>query len=291
MALTGNYKDIYFIMDRLHQQYGFDNIVLTDVAENIWDIMGYIGNPDIFEKKYSEITITNFRGTLPVDFYSLDQGTVTEKDSLIPLTNNLDELSLLGNNSTTLDPDTDPYTYKIVNGYIFTGVEETTILLHYKAFPIDTNNLPLVPSHPKALRLVVDFVAENLAMKYWMLDKLTKDKFDYINKEALYSRAAFRSSALTMDLNTIERYKNRYLSLLIHPDMYDTNFKYMGSKAHTSTSANSPSEEYLIISTSTAGVFTILLEGTGDILINWGDGSANTTVSLLNNGVVSTTHT
>lgn len=290
MALTGNYKDIYFVLDRLHLRYGFDEVSLYDVAEHIWDIMGYIGNPDVFEKKYAEITISNFRGTLPTDFYSLDQGSVSELDTFTPLTSSLDELSLLGDNNTSLDVDTESYTFKIVNGYIFCGIEETTLVVQYKAFPVDSNNLPLIPDHPKAIRLVVDYIAEALAMKFYMRDKLTKQKFDVIQQEALFSRASFRSSALTLDVNTIERMKNRAISLLVHPDMHDNNFMSMGSKVIQGKNAITASVDTLVISTTIAGAFTISLEGFGDVLINWGDGSAVETVALDNLGLIATTH-
>jgi len=41
--LSGKHISVDYIVERLHHDYGFDNITLSDILEYIWDVVGFIG--------------------------------------------------------------------------------------------------------------------------------------------------------------------------------------------------------------------------------------------------------
>lgn len=235
MAFNGNYVDIDFIMDKLHSDYPFDDIEYNEVAEDIWDVISYVADPSTFETTFAEVVIADFRGTLPTDFYSIVPGTVMEKSTNIPFTTSTDLMDRFSTNTTILaDTDALEYTYKIVKGYIFTGMEDGTLMINYKAFPVE-NGLPLVPDHAKAIRMVVDYIAEKLAFKLMLSDKLSERKYDRILQKSCWSTASWKTASKVPSIDTMERLKNIHLNILRNPNMHDNQFKHLGTRAKVYT--------------------------------------------------------
>jgi len=235
MALNGNYVTIDFIMDKLDTDYGFDDIEYNEVAENIWDVIGYVSDPSTFERKFAEVVIADFRGILPTDFYSIVDGTIMEKDSLIPYIESTDLMDRFSGDTTILaDTDALDYSYRIIEGYLYTGTEDTTVMVSYKAFPTDSN-LPLIPDHPKTIRAVTNYCAEKIAFKLMLKDKLSERKYDIIRQESLFTTAAYKTSSKIPSIDGMERLKNIHLNILRNPNMHDNNFKYLGTRSKVFT--------------------------------------------------------
>jgi hypothetical protein len=235
MAFNGAYVDMDFILDKLHQDYPFDDIHPNDIAEDIWDIIGIVADPDTFTTEFDEIVIADHRGTLPSDFYSIVPGTVMEKSTNIPLVTSTDLMDRFSSNTTILaDTDALEYTYKIQKGYIYTGLEDGTVMISYKAFPVE-NNLPLVPDHAKAIRMVVDYIAEKIAFRLMLSDKLSERKYEYILQKSCWSTGSWKTASKIPSTDTMERLKNMHLNLLRNPNMHDNQFKHLGTRAKVYT--------------------------------------------------------
>jgi len=237
MALNGSYVTVDFIIDKLETDFGFDDIEYNEVVENIWDIVGYVSDPSSFERKFDEIVIADYRGELPTDIYSIVDGTVMEKDSKIPLIESTDLMDRFSDDTTILaDTDALDYTYKIIESYIYTGLEDATLMISYRAFPT-SDNLPLVPDHPKAIRAVVNYCGERIAFKLMLKDKLSERKYEIIRQESLFSTAAYKTSSKIPSIDGMERLKNMHLNILRNPTMHDNNFKHLGTRAKVYTSS------------------------------------------------------
>lgn len=232
MALNKQFVDIDFIIERVHRRYGFEDIKKSDVAEAMWDIIGLVHAPESYIEEPVDINIVSYKGALPSDFVEVIG--VIDKVQQIPLTHNPDTLNLFSDDYTDEDPDTDPYTYLIKQNYIFCGLEETVLTMVYRKFPIDSNGMPYVPDEPKAIRAVRDYVAEQIAFKLMLKDRLTESKYDRIAQESYFSTASYRSAAFIPNYDQIERIKNRYITLLKRPDMHDNMFKWLGTKTKLS---------------------------------------------------------
>jgi len=209
--------------------------------------------PESFEEEPADINIVSWQGNLPANFVEIIG--VMEKQTEIPLTHNPDTLNLFSDTYTAEDPNTDPYTYLIKEGVIWTGIEETLITIVYRKFPIDDNGMPLVPDDAKAIRAVRDYVAEQIAFKLMLKDRLHLTKYDLIAKESYFSTASFRSAAFIPNYDQMERIKNRYITLLRRPDMHDNMFKWLGSKTKVTMPAtggitNSFSTNFTLTATS-----------------------------------------
>ena len=63
-----NYKDI---MERVRRKYNFSELYDDDVKEWIWDVIGYAGTLEMLEPVSANVTITDWKGTLPIDIYDV----------------------------------------------------------------------------------------------------------------------------------------------------------------------------------------------------------------------------
>ena len=236
MALNGAYVDVDFIIDKLEQDFGFDDIQYNDVVEDIWDIIGYVSDPSTFERKFAEVVIADYRGQIPSDFYSIVDGAIMEIYTKTPLVESTDLMDRFSSDTTILaDTDALNYSYKIIQGYLYTGLEDANLIMSYKAFPTN-NSLPLVPDNAKAIRGVVNYIGERIAFRLMLKDKLSERKYEIIRQESLFSTASYKTSSKIPSIDTMERLKNIHLNILRNPNMHDNNFKHLGTRARVFTS-------------------------------------------------------
>ena len=251
MALNGNYVTVDFILDKLETDFGFDDIEYNEVVEDIWDILGYVADPSTFEQKFDEIFVADYRGQVPADFYSIVGGAIMEKDSNTPLVESTDLMDRFSDNTTVLaDTDALEYTYRIIQGYFYTGLEDTTLMISYKAFPT-SSDLPLVPDNAKAIRAVVNYIGERIAFRLMLKDKLSERKYDIIKQESLFSTAAYKTTSKIPSIDQMERLKNMHTNILRNPNMHDNNFKHLGARSKVYTSGLSNTIYFEV--TATAG--------------------------------------
>lgn len=234
MALNGQYTTVERVIEKLQDWYGFDEVDKISIIEHICDIAGYLNIPESFVDKFTTVDIENYRAALPTDFYSLNPGSVMEVDSACVLRESFDLMTRFDiddDYSTTDVPDTILYTYLIKQGYIFTGLEETTLEIAYKAFPIDTDGYPMIPDDSKAIRAAVDYIAGKIAMKYWLKDRLSEVKYREIQQQTYFSMASYYTHSKMPSIDQMEGLKNKYLQLVGNPNHHDNNFKYLNSRA------------------------------------------------------------
>jgi len=237
MALSGNYVTVDFILDKLETDFGFDDIEYNEVVEHIWDVIGYVSDPSTFERKFAEVIVADFRGQMPTDFYSIIDGTILEISSNTPLTESTDLMDRFSDDTDILaDTDALAYTYRIIQGYIYTGLEDTSLILSYRAFPT-SDSLPLVPDNAKVIRAVVNYIGERIAFKLFLKDKLSERKYEIIKQESLFSSAAYKTSSKIPSIDGMERLKNIHLNILRNPNMHDNNFKHLGTRTKVYTAA------------------------------------------------------
>ncbi len=234
MSLTGKHVDVSHIIERVYRDNGFDlEIKYDEVVEWIWDVISLIGAPQSFVDRVTDgstgmpqpIVIENYRGNLPVDLHSVH--LARDYDTKMPM---------IIRGSTYLQ-DTDQlyikesqYTYTLNDSYIFTSFEEGEVELHYEAFPTNNLGMPLVPDDIKFVMATQAYIAERIALRLWMQDHLSQQKYKYFEQERLWYVAAAQSKAQVPSIDQMEAIKNRYLRLKINPDLHDTSFIYSGEK-------------------------------------------------------------
>lgn len=253
MALSGKTISPDFIVERLHNDYGFSEIYPVDIYEYIWDVVGLIGAGAAYTDEVATVEVTDYKGKLPVNFYDMNEGGVREKVTWVPLSEMSDKFYKTDNKNpqqTTLFPvDTDPatgeyyhtavppeeypdyYRYKINNGYIWTVFQQITLEVAYKAFPIDVEfGIPVVPDDPQYLRAVTAYCAKMIGFKEYLKDNLSERKYDRLEQEYLFAAGAARNKALMPDPGKMEKLRNIWKSPLPYYDHYESGFRHLGGR-------------------------------------------------------------
>lgn len=234
MALNGKYVDIAYIIERVYRDNGFDlEIKFDEVIEWVWDVISLVGAPEVYIDKITNgldnnpnpIVITNYRGELPTDLYSIV--LARDYDSKMPM---ICKSSNFIKDTEQVNVRESQYSYTVNNSYIQTSFEEGNVELHYKAFPTTALGLPMIPDNIKFIMATQAYIAERIGFRLWMQEKLTRDRYEALNVERNWYIGAASTAARIPSIDQMEMIKNRYLRLRIHPDFHDASFMYSSDK-------------------------------------------------------------
>ena len=258
--LNGRTVSIDMLIEQIKQDYGFPEVDKSEVAEWVWRSMSIIGSPNPYEDKTVELTVENYRASLPVDLYSV--GMVREQTTGITLREMTDMFNKFGNSAyeglaeiitdydptypyvsatedtveyynTIVGPDASSefYTFKVQGNFIYFGMETGTVEMQYKAMPIDiTTGMPTLPDNAVYLRGVESFVAERIAFRMMLKDLLSERKYEIIRQDYLFNVGAAQSVCKMPDPSRMETLINRWKSTYLGPEHFDTGLMYLGSR-------------------------------------------------------------
>lgn len=260
---NGKYTHVNEILERVRRDYAFEEVFIDEAKEWIWDCIGYFGRNEILVDSVQDVTISSWRGLLPTDLYKLkgcrEKNT---KISLLPttdryFTSNLTTDTTLGEaiiqgqsiniestgvGDNIVDSFTDPtifvemvptykidssqkYNYYIQENYIYTGLENTTLEVSYLAFPMWEDYTPKIPDTPKVVRMVSLFIANKIAFKLMLQDKLSERKWQYIHDELDFAVGSARNEMVLPDEDEMENIRRMGMRLLPKPNRWEGGFK------------------------------------------------------------------
>ena len=260
---NGKYTHINEIMERVHRDYGFSDIFEDEVKEWVWDCIGYFGRNEVLVPLVDEVIITDNRGILPPDVYHFigcrDKNT---KTPLLPTTDrffmknfvntgaisqaivqgqsiNITTTGLGDNLVEELDASTlmlefvptydatinAEWAYFIQDGYIFTHRDDLTLEVAYIAFPMWEDMTPKIPDDAKVIRMVTIHIAERIAMRLWMQDKLSKQKLDDIRDELSWAVGSAANKMKLVGEDGMESIKKSLFRFVPKPNQWTNGFR------------------------------------------------------------------
>lgn len=236
MALNGKYVKIGRILEGIHRDFGWTHEVnWVDAIEWVGEVMDLIAAPSEYIDRITDdnedignpcpIEVKNFRGKMPCDLVFIEQ--VRDYKSKQVLRHSTDTYHTGAGAMKAEDCQTD-LTYTINDCYIFTNFKEGVLEMAYKAFPVDEDGLPLVPDNVKYIQAVKFYIAEKIAMRLFMQDKISRDKFQYIQGERDWYVGAATTAAVAPSVDQMESWKNAFVRLIPNLNMHATSFKYNG---------------------------------------------------------------
>jgi len=265
MALTGKFVEYKQIIDGVYRDYGFtEQLDWTDAIEWIGDALDLIGAPKQYVDMITDgneeighpcpIAITNYRGLLPKGMVyivaaregntkvPMQYSTHTFHKGLQKYEADVPELSYTWFGTETFDspfistgnnlvksPSESTLTYTLSDCYIFTNFEEGLVELAYKSFPVDSNGYPMIPDNIKYIKAIKAYIAERIAMKLYINDKMTKDKFMFISSEKDWYIGAATIAGLMPSIDEMESWKAQMVRLIPSINQHATEFRFAGN--------------------------------------------------------------
>ena len=254
--INPGYTRIEEVIYKLNDKYSL-NIDFSSAKEFVWDIMGIVFCDDMLEERIREIDITSYQGVLPEDFYNGTGMMIREKKTGYPLTESTDSFFFFFGNSNTAggsdgvlitygesvnlpagfedstvyasiipkNRDHDKYTYKLNGDLIRCGIENCTLEMAYKAFPMYEDFTPKIPNDSKVIEMCRDYISFMIAAKLWAKGELSDRVFDKIEAFTYWSRAAAKTKASMPSMARMEQIKNRVISMIPRPNEFNNGFK------------------------------------------------------------------
>ena len=254
--INPGYTRIEEVIYKLNDKYSL-NIDFSSAKEFVWDIMGIVFCDDMLEERVRDIDISSYQGVLPEDFYNGTGMMIREKKTGYPLTESTDSFLYYGGNHSSTggsegvlitygesvslpagfedstvyasiipkNRDYDKYTYKLNGDLIRCGIENCTLEMAYKAFPMYEDFTPKIPNDPKVIRMCVDYLASIIVGKLYLKNEISKDRLDWIESKTYWSRAAAKTASSMPSMARMEQIKNRVISMIPRPNEFNNGFK------------------------------------------------------------------
>jgi hypothetical protein len=232
------FASIERVIEMIYRDYKFiTRIKVSDVLEWIGSIYGLINAPNMFRQKITgadiltpNITITQYRGVLPIDFIKVLKGGIRDYDS-----KEVYRESRATHTASRYDLNSDPAyqntdkVYKIKGGYIFIEEEEKTLEMCYQAFPIDERGYPLVPAEQRVLEYAKEFISERIAFNLLAEKKIDPFIYDRINTSRMWRAGGAHTALIRPDPDIMESWTWARLKLTSIIGQHDSSYAYFGN--------------------------------------------------------------
>lgn len=250
--LGGKYVSIDSIIERVQRDFGFTwEIRKADCIEWLFDLIDLVGAPTAFVERTTDgnldignpspIIIDDYRGELPCDFHSCISCRSLPEKIMMHASTNLFHISTynLSDYSYTVTTDYDLpsivdtgtthniYSYKLNNNYIFTDFQTGLVEMFYLAFPSDKDGYPMIPDDTRYIKAAVFYLAKMIGTKMWFQNKLSKEKFDWIEQQECWYIGSAGNSARTMNADEREAFRNQVLRMIPATDAHRYGNKYL----------------------------------------------------------------
>ena len=159
-----------------------------------------VGLPNAFEEKVEKIKIENHRAVLPCDFYEVVQVKDCKGLEYLSTETPFDSRVLL--------------TYKIQGNVIITSVEETELLLAYRAHKVDADGFPMIPdngSFPRALEL---YIQKRYFTILFNSGKVSRDVLQNTQQEYAFYVGQASNDLVRLSIDQMQSFTNMWTSLL-----------------------------------------------------------------------------
>jgi len=149
--MAEQHTSIGAVIDGLMMHPMLRNIGIDAAVKYAVEFMRIIGCSLVFDEKIDVIKITNYRGMLPCDFYSMIQVRDNKTGECYHSTT--DSFHMAHGNGKGGD-----LTYKIQGNCIFTSEKDRDIEIAYNAMLEDEDGFPLIPDNSKFIRALESYI-------------------------------------------------------------------------------------------------------------------------------------
>jgi len=233
--LNPEFISLEIIVDRVFKSgLNPEHIDYWDIIENVGEAIRLIGVPYMLQYKVTngegsmpdEITIADYRGTLPTDIVHIDSvRDFTTKEPYVYTTSSFKQTYTESNLTTGRGQVM--LSYYVQGDYIFTNIEEGYVEIAYTAYQTDDNGYPMIPNEERVIKAVHAYVMYIITQKLWMSDKITKDKFSYWETEWMFYVNSARTKAHMPNLDREESFKNQMQRMIRPAHAHASHFNYL----------------------------------------------------------------
>jgi hypothetical protein len=236
--LNGGYVKVDRVISSVHRDFSFNSeFDWIDAIEWIGEIMSLIGTSAQYVEKVTDgntdlghapqITIEDYRGRLPHDIVFIQQAWNCETNTPMRWSTDPFHSSYYCEGYTECCNSTQD-TYKLNDDYIMTSFETGTVRLAYKAFPTDSEGLPLIPDNQSFIEACKWHIGMKIAFKKFLQEKISFSTYNefVVNRDWYVAQATAKANMPNYD--RMENIKNMFTSLIPQLRAHDQRYLNIG---------------------------------------------------------------
>lgn len=183
-----------------------------------------------------------YKATLPNDFYSIIEPVIfngkalLQRDDMkiyaspvqvstdaldqgIPITADTYPRIVLNGDSVT---GTDYYT--IVDGCIITSIKEGTLVINYRAIPLDEDGYPMIPDEYMFVRAIKAYITYRVMYPKWLAGTITDRVYNEVKEQWMHFGQAARNVDRMPSISELESIKRQWVRLIPNNNSFSTGF-------------------------------------------------------------------
>lgn len=220
------YISIRQVLDNLLDNPLLQDLSLERAVNYAVRFIQKVGMPSIFIEKTAEIKIDNYRGVLPCDYYEMIQvRAISNKGKFESKTfrYSTDSFHMSINKGKSED-----LTYKLQGNCIFTSLKEGTIEIAYRAFSVDEDGFPLIPSNGTFEEALELFIKVRHFTAQFELGKITPQVLQHTEQQYAWAVGQAQSDLVRPSIDQLQSFTNSWNTLIQRTTEHDSGFKTNG---------------------------------------------------------------
>jgi hypothetical protein len=236
-----SFINISAILDRVKQHPLMYELSFEQGIRYVVDCIRLIGVPIMFDHKYKEVAITDYRGIMPTDFLEMDmesrvrrvEGSSTQKTyyPLLDSGSGYTEFSHFiepNKNRNSINSNTNEMKYTIRGNYITVPFETGVVDIVYKGLYLDEDGYPFIPDNTKVVKAVEYFIKYNHFRILADLGKVNENTAAKAEQEYDWYVGAAQTENLMNSLDERQAISNILTNMFINNRDHTTFFENIG---------------------------------------------------------------
>lgn len=221
------YVNIREVASRLLRHPLMTDLTLEAIIQYTVDFIGIMGLPPIYYDKVDSVDIHNFRASLPCDLVSIKQ--VRDAKNGIAIRATTDTFHLMQDEK---HKERQEGTFKVQNNIIYTSLKEGKIDIAYKAIPVDSEGLPLLPDNSIFLKALELYIKKEWFTVLFDMGKVSPAVLQNIQQEYAWRVGQLNTDFIMPSLSEMESISNMLNQLIPRTNEFRKSFKPLGNREY-----------------------------------------------------------
>lgn len=218
------YINLKEIASRLTRHPLMIDLTFEAIIQYTIDFIGTLGLPPIYLDKVVTVDIDNYRASLPCDLVAIRQ--VKDSKNNISLRATTDTFHLLHEENESIKRQEG--TFKTQGNIIYTSFKKGSIDIAYRAIPVDTEGLPLIPDNSIFLKTLELYIKKEWFTILFDMNKISPAVLQNIQQEYAWKVGQLNTEFTLPSISEMQSITGILNQLLPRVTEFKKGFKHLG---------------------------------------------------------------
>ena len=222
------YTSLKEVASRLTRHPLMIDLTFEAIIQYTIDFIGTLGLPPIYLDKVVTVDIDNYRASLPCDLVAIRQ--VKDSKNNISLRATTDTFHLLHEENDSIKRQEG--TFKTQGNIIYTSFKKGSIDIAYRAIPVDTEGLPLIPDNSIFLKTLELYIKKEWFTILFDMNKISPAVLQNIQQEYAWKVGQLNTEFTLPSISEMEVISNMMSQLIPKTNEFRKGFKSLGNREY-----------------------------------------------------------